>query len=429
MNLSNTSQAVLEKLTNTSNHKLYNSTLKWLRQLNLSDEYLHVVNAIIWLFALLLVLFLVDWFTNRVLIKGAHKLIRVSKTNLDDFIIANRTLTYVGRYIPLSITKFLIPIVFMGFPQLTKVLITGVDILMLITLIMIIKSLLRTTRDILRTKPGFADKPLNSYLQVLEIFLLLIGGTVVFSILTGNSPWAFLASLGAASAILMLVFKDTILGFVASVQVSTNDSIRVGDWIEMTKYDADGTVIEINLNNIKIQNFDKTITTIPTHQLLSDSFKNWRGMQASGGRRIKRAINIRMSSIHFLTEEEISTLSQIQLLKEYIETRKEEIAAHNENTKADQNMPVNGRKMTNIGLFRAYVTAYINQNPNIHKEMTLMVRQLAPTEKGLPLELYMFTNDTNWVKYESIMADIFDHLFATTKFFNLEIFEYQNYSN
>lgn len=294
---------------------------------------------------------------------------------------------------------------------------------MVVTLLMIIRSIFKTIRDIMRLKPSFADKPLDSYLQVFEIFLLFIGGTIIFSIITGSSPWAFLASLGAASAILMLVFKDTILGFVASVQVSANDSIRVGDWIEMPKYGADGDVIEINLNNIKVQNWDKTITTVPTHLLLADSVKNWRGMQASGGRRIKRAIHVKISSIRFLTEEEIERLTAIKLLNDFIDTRKKEIAEYNTTNAVDQTMPVNGRRMTNVGLFRSYITAYAKQHPGINQDMTLMVRQLAPTETGLPIELYMFTSSTAWAVHEGVMADIFDHLFAAIKYFHLEVFE------
>lgn len=423
MDLTNTSQELFETLSKGDTNQLYNLTLTRLHEWNLGGQTAHILNTVIWMIILLIVLFLVDWVTNHFIIRNIIRIIKKTKNNFDDFVIKNKTLIYIGRYIPLSVTKYLIPIVFSGYPKITDTLVMLVEIYMVITLVMIIKSILRTARDILQTKPAFADKPLSSYLQVFDIFLLFLGGTIIFSIITGSSPWAFLASLGAASAILMLVFKDTILGFVASVQVSTNDSIRVGDWIEMPKHGADGDVIEISLNNIKVQNWDKTITTVPTHLLLSDAVKNWRGMQASGGRRIKRAINIKISSIRFLTEDEIERLSSIALLREYITNRHKEIDTYNEQTQADQSMPVNGRRMTNIGLFRAYIMAYAKQNPNIHQGMTLLVRQLAPTEKGLPLELYMFANDIRWAFYENIMADIFDHLFASIKYFHLEVFE------
>lgn len=423
MYLERTSQEIIEKLETLSSSQLYDFTLEQLASWNISGQTAHILNAGIWLIILAIILFIVNFITNRVIIHFAVQIIKRTTNNIDDFIIQNKTLTYIGRYIPLSVTKYLIPIVFQGFPKLTGSLITFINILMVVTLLMIIHSIVKSIRDIMRTKPAFADKPLDSYLQVFEIFLLFIGGTIIFSIITGSSPWTFLASLGAASAILMLVFKDTILGFVASVQVSANDSIRVGDWIEMPKYGADGDVIEINLNNIKVQNWDKTITTVPTHLLLAESVKNWRGMHASGGRRIKRAIHVKISSIRFLTEEEIERLSSIMLLNDFINTRKKEIADYNTTHQVDHTMPVNGRRMTNAGLFRSYVTAYAKQHAGINQNMTLMVRQLAPTEKGLPIELYMFTSSTAWAIHEGVMADIFDHLFAAIKYFHLEVFE------
>src|SRR5690606_12160362 len=220
----------------------------------------------------------------------------------------------------------------------------------------------------------------------------------------------------------MLVFKDTILGFVASIQVSANDSVRVGDWIEMPKYGVDGDVLQINLNNVRVRNWDKTIVTIPTYTLLSDSFKNYRGMQETGGRRIKRAIHIKISTIRYLERTEIENLKKIALLSPYIAKREEEIKKYNNENKVDEEVLVNGRRMTNVGLFRAYIKAYALHNPNIHQELTLLVRQLAPTEHGLPLELYMFTKGTQWAFFEDTMSDIFDHLFAAIKYFDLEVF-------
>ena len=287
----------------------------------------------------------------------------------------------------------------------------------------LLNGIFKSLRDILRSSRTFVDKPLDSYLQVLQIFLLFVGGTLAVSIITGNSPWSFLVSLGAASAVLMLVFKDTILGFVASIQVSANDSVRVGDWIEMPKYGADGDVLQINLNNVRIQNWDKTIVTVPTHTLLSDSFKNFRGMQESGGRRIKRAINIKISTIRYLTPEELETLKKISILSPYIESREQEIKRYNTENAVDHEMPVNGRRITNIGLFRAYIKSYVMENPNIHQEMTAMVRQLPATQHGLPLELYMFTKGTKWAFYEDVISDLFDHLLASIKYFGLEVFE------
>jgi miniconductance mechanosensitive channel len=234
---------------------------------------------------------------------------------------------------------------------------------------------------------------------------------------------AFVTTLGALSAIILLIFRDTILGFVASIQVAVNDMVRIGDWITMEKYGADGDVIEINLTTVKVQNFDKTITTIPTYALISDSFKNWRGMNDSGGRRIKRSIIIKSQSIHYVSLEEIEALKKIQLISDYMTQRQEEIIQFNAEHNIDKSLLINGRNMTNIGVFRKYVDSYLRQHPSINKDMTIMSRQLAQTPQGIPLEIYAFSNDKVWVNYEHIMGDIFDHLLAALPYFNLEIYE------
>jgi miniconductance mechanosensitive channel len=246
---------------------------------------------------------------------------------------------------------------------------------------------------------------------------------MIFSYLTGKSPIAFFTAMGALSAVLLLMFKDTIMGFVASIQVTTNDMVRIGDWITMSKYGADGDVIEINLTTVKVQNFDKTITTIPTYSLISDAFQNWRGMQESGGRRIKRAIYIKQSTIKFLAPDEVDRFKSIQTLKSYIEHRQKDIDKNNERIGADKSLLINGRNLTNAGLYRKYIDNYVANHSGLHKNMTMMVRQLAPTANGLPLELYVFTSTTKWVDYEHIMADIFDHLLAAARYFDIEIYE------
>ena len=229
--------------------------------------------------------------------------------------------------------------------------------------------------------------------------------------------------MGALSAVILLIFKDTILGFVASIQLSANDLIRIGDWITMEKYGADGDVIEINLNSVKVQNFDKTITTIPTYKLISDSFKNWRGMSDSNVRRIKRALLIKGSSIKFLSENDLNELKKIKLIEGYIIKKEKEISEYNLNLKIDDSSLVNGRSLTNLGLFRIYIEEFLDNNPSINSEMTLMCRQLTPTSQGVPLEIYAFSKDQDWKKYEDIMSDIFDHLLASLKTFHLELFE------
>lgn len=256
------------------------------------------------------------------------------------------------------------------------------------------------------------------------IFIWFFGIMVIFSIISGKDVGTFLATLGALSAVILLIFKDTILGFVASIQVTVNDIVRIGDWITMKSYHADGDVIEINLSTVKVQNFDKTITSIPTYKLVSDSFINWRGMSESGGRRIKRSILIKVSSIKFLNDEKLTKLKEIERISSYITQRKEDIEKDNKDKGVNKKLLLNGRNMTNIGLFRRYALAYLKDHPQISQDLTVMVRQLAPSPEGVPLEIYVFVIDKVWINYEKIMSDIFDHLLAAIPTFDLECFEY-----
>lgn len=406
-----------------SSSSIYQSIYNLLAKLGLTEQQAHLVTAFGLLFALALLLYALDYIMRHVFYSALNKIARRTSTKWDDYLLENKVHERLSRTILVLLTRQLLPVIFLEFPILTAAIVKFLDLLILVMIYQLANGLLKTCRDIFRTSNAFKDKPIDSYLQVVQIFLIFVIGTLAVSLLTGNSPWSFLVSLGAASAILMLVFKDTILGFVASIQVSANDSVRVGDWIEMPKYGVDGDVLQINLNNVKIQNWDKTIVTIPTYTLLSDSFKNYRGMQETGGRRIKRALNIKMCSIRYLSEDEITALKKIRLLAPYIERREQEIADYNKTWNTDTSSPVNGRRMTNIGLFRAYVLAYAKHHPNIHQELTLLVRQLAPSEYGIPLELYMFTKGTQWVYFEDTMADIFDHLLAAIKHFHLQVFE------
>jgi miniconductance mechanosensitive channel len=258
---------------------------------------------------------------------------------------------------------------------------------------------------------------------VVQIILFILGGIVIIAHWLGESPFILLSGIGALSAVLLIVFRDSLLGLVAGIQLAANDMVRVGDWIEMPKYEADGDIIDISLNTVKVQNFDKTITTIPSYALISDSFKNWRGMQASGGRRIKRSLFIDTNSIKFCTEEMIEKFKTIKFLTEYITSKEREIAEYNAKNEINRNNPVNGRALTNIGVFREYINQYLQHHPGISQEKTLLVRQLAPTENGLPLEVYAFTNDIRWDVYETIQSDIFDHLFAVAPEFRLQLFQ------
>ncbi len=289
--------------------------------------------------------------------------------------------------------------------------------------LVVINSVLNAINDIYQTFEISKVKPVKGYIQVVKIIVVTLGVILVIANLMGKSPLLLLSGIGALSAVLMLVFKDSLLGLVAGIQLTSNDMVRVGDWIEMPKYGADGDVIDISLNTVKVQNFDKTITTIPSYALISDSFINWRGMQTSGGRRMKRSLFVDTTSISFCTEEMINKFKNIHYLSDYIINREREIAEYNTRNKINQTNPVNGRALTNIGVFRAYISNYLQNHPGINQEMTLMVRQLAPSENGLPIEIYAFTNDVKWAVYETVQADIFDHLFAVAPEFGIQLFQ------
>lgn len=413
----------MELLDKNIQSDLYRTTLELISTFGFSSYSTTIITTLVLSIALVIILYVIDFLFRKVLLLVLTNVIRKSKTKIDDLLVKNKVLQFVTHIVPIIVAQEAIPLIFKGFPNWIKIAMQITDVALVVAIGLLFSAMFKTFRDFLRSKKSFADKPIDSYLQVMNISLFFVCGILIFSIVTGKSPLTFLVSLGAASAILMLVFKDSILGFVASIQVSMNDMVRVGDWIEMTKYGADGTVIEINLGSVKVQNFDKTITTIPTYALVSDSFRNYRGMQNAGGRRIKRSINIKMNSIRFVTEEEIEELKKIKMLYDFIVDRSSEIEQYNRSNKVDPTVWANGRRMTNIGLFRQYIKTYTYNSPKIRKDLMFEVRQLQPTEHGLPIELFMFTNTTVWNEYEVIMADIFDHIIAVVPFFHLEIFE------
>ena len=291
------------------------------------------------------------------------------------------------------------------------------------SVIWFIRSVLLTLKDFLRNLAAFKDKPLESYVQTFMMLLWIIGFIISFSIITGKPLIRFLTALGAFSAVLLLIFKDTILGFVASIQISVNDTVRLNDWITMDKYNADGNVTAINLASVIVKNFDNTVTSIPTYSLISDSFKNWRAMDNSGGRRIKRSILIKINTIHFLTDKDVEHYKKIALLTDYVTTAYDDVKKHNLDHNIDKSLLINGRNLTNFGLFRKYLDEYLKQHPKINQELLFMSRQLQPTANGIPLEVYAFSKNKSWLAYEKDMSDIFDHILASIKYFNLEVFE------
>lgn len=330
---------------------------------------------------------------------------------------------YLALIAPVSLINLSIPIIFENFQGFIKPLNALLDIYIVFMIINIMMSALNAFGDRLKTDEKYKYRPIKSYLQVIKIILYLLGTIALFSQLTGKDPVAFFSIMGAASAILLLMFKDTIMGFVASIQVTVNDMVRIGDWVEMPKYGANGDVIDINLTTVKIQNFDKTVTTVPTHTLISDSFKNWRGMVEFEGRRCMRSIIIKQASIRYIKDSELESFKQIQGINNYITEKKLEIDLHNKKINADRTLLLNGRNITNAGLFRHYAIWYIENHPGVHTDKIKMVRQLAPTTSGLPFEFYFFTNTVKLLNYEAIVGDIFDHLIASVKYFDLDIFE------
>ena len=383
-------------------------------------EYL---NMTILLVGLLLILFIIDFLTSKIIVVAFNRFSEKTNTNFDNILVKNKAPRNIAHIIPVIIAGNLFENVFIHFESVKIFAGKALEVFGVLLTLWIVRSLLNTFKDYFKTLPRLKDKPIDSYIQVFMIFAWVIGFMFAFVILTETKILTFLATLGAASAVIILVFKDTIMGFVASIQVATNDMVRIGDWITFDKFGADGDVIEINLATVKVQNFDKTITTIPTYALISDSFKNWRGMSDSGGRRIKRALIIKQESVKYLKNEEIDNLKKIQLLTSYLGKRQKDIIAQNERDAVDKNLLINGKNLTNMGVFRKYMETYVENHSAINEEMTIMVRQLAPTSQGIPIEIYAFSKDKEWKNYEYIMADIFDHLVASVSYFELQLFE------
>jgi miniconductance mechanosensitive channel len=360
-----------------------------------------------------------NFITKQVIIRFITHVVRKNKIKWGNILLERKVLRRLSHFVPAIIIYYFAT----TFPTYQKTIETLALTYIMIVALGVTNRLLSVFNDIYQTYEISKTKPIKGYIQVAKIIIIIIGTILVIANLMGESPIILLSGIGALSAVFMLVFKDSILGLVAGVQLSATDMVRMGDWIEMPKYGANGDVIDISLNTVMVQNFDRTITMIPSYALISDSFINWRGMQKNGGRRIKRALYIDMSSISFCTKKMIEHYKKIDILADYIVERESEIDDYNSANKIDRSNVVNGRALTNIGVFRAYISQYIQHHPGIHQEMTLMVRQLAPCEHGLPLEIYAFANSIQWAVYETIQADIFDHLIAVAGEFGLRIFQ------
>ena len=395
----------------------------WLLQSGFDPLYSDRLARLLVLVGLLLVCALVLWITRLVTLRIVRAASARTGTKWDDELVRAGVFARLAYVVPIVLFDRGARIVFDGDSGAIQVIATLVSVSLTVIAVAVVSALLKAIGAVYEGHPVSRRLPIRTFLQVLQVALFFLGGITVLSVILDKSPVVFFSGLGASMAILMLVFKDAILGLVAGVQLSANSMVHRGDWIEMPSQGADGDVIEVGLTTVKVQNWDKTISTIPTYALVSESFKNWRGMDESGGRRIKRSVSIDMSSIRFCDQELLERFQRIQLLDDYLSRQLEEVSQHNQTTGADTSLLVNGRHLTNVGTFRAYLIAYLRRNIRLHQEMTFLVRQLQPTEKGLPVEIYVFSNDQAWANYEAIQADIFDHVLAVLPLFDLRVFQ------
>jgi len=375
---------------------------------------------------LILLVLLLSWVAHRVsqgpINRSIEKFAHYTIQQWDDILVEKHIVKRILYFIPLILLYVLSSPILTG-TSLLPLSQTLISFLFLIAGMMFLDAMLNALLAIYGKSAIAKEISITPFVQVLKLVLYFVTGILLLSLLLQKTPLYFLSGLGALTAVLMFVFKDVLMGFVAGIQLIANKMVAPKDWIEMPKYGADGDVLEITLTTVKVQNFDNTVTTIPTYALINESFKNWRNMNLSGGRRIKRYVNIDLGSIKFCSSEMLEQFKRIQLISQYIQNRQEEILVYNKKHQVDESTLVNGRRLTNIGVFRSYVEAYLRQHPMIHKDMTFLIRQLSPSENGLPIEIYVFCKDTNWTAYEAIQADIFDHILAVVPEFDLRVFQ------
>jgi miniconductance mechanosensitive channel len=390
-----------------------------LRYLGFSESVTKLAEPALLALTVLLLAVIANWIAKRVLLTALQRFVRRTRTNWDDILHEKRFFGRLSHIAP-ALVVYSSATLFPPYSEfITNVAVAYMGLVGLLAL----DAFLNAVVSVYRQFEVSRSRPIRGYVQALKAFIFVVGGIAIIGTLIDESPWKLISGIGALTAIVLLVFKDSILGFVASIQVSANDMVQIGDWIEMPKYGADGDVIDITIQCVKVRNWDKTITTIPTYALVSDSFKNWRGMQESGGRRIKRSICIDMNSVKFCSSEMIEKFKNFAFLETYIQEKVAEVEEYNRKMGFDMSEKINGRRLTNLGTFRAYIREYLRNHPKVHPKLTLMVRHRPPTEHGLPIEIYLFTNDIRWVEYESIQADIFDHILAVVPEFGLRVFQ------
>lgn len=395
----------------------------WVSKIPSIQGYENPVTAIVAMIAVCLFATIAFYFAKTILIRLITKLIKKTTSNLDDVLIKHKVFNRIAYLVPAYLVHKLSFQALGNYPLLNEVITTIAAIYMVLLVALIIDALINSLLEMYHSFDVSRHLPIQSFAQVAKLISYLLALIVIASLVLGESPLNLLAGLGAMTAVLMLVFKDPILGFVAGLQLSSNRMVGIGDWVDIPQHEASGDILEIGLTTVKVRNFDNTITTVPTQSLINDSFKNWRGMQESAGRRIKRSIFIDVNSIKFCDEEALNRYQKIDYIKDYIQAKQNEVQQHNQQTDTVNESYANGRRLTNIGTFRAYVLAYLKNHSNINQQLTILARQLAPTENGLPIEIYAFSADKNWANYEAIQADIFDHLFAVVSEFDLRVFQ------
>jgi len=401
---------------------------KFCEQLGISSSLSVTIAISVSIILLILVSWIAYVLTWKIMRRTILPIIQRSKTTFDDILVKHRFFKRLAFFVPAILLYYFLDDAIGDAYKVPAIILDFIDVWLVIISIMIIESVLSTIRDYYQRYEISKERPIDSFVQVIKIISYIVGGLVVISIFIDKDISTLLLSLGTMSAVLMLIFRDPILGFIGGLQLTFNEMVRIGDWISVPKYDADGVVLEITLTVVKVQNWDKTISMVPTYALVSNSFQNWRGMEESGGRRIKRSINIDMDSVKFCTPEMLVSYRKIQILQPYLDKKEKEIENYNKKNKIDPSVFVNGRRQTNLGVFRAYLKAYLKLREDINQNMTFLVRHLQPTEKGLPIEVYVFTKTTEWADYENVQADIFDHILAAIPQFGLKVYQYPSNS-
>lgn len=397
--------------------------IKILCLITCDEEFLNVAKPILFFIFIIFVSWISNFLAKLIINRVLYKIISYSKNNFDDLLLQYKFFTRLSHVVPILVFYGLTRLFFKEYTWLLHFTIDLTNIYIILALLFVIFAFLNATEAYYNRLAISRTRPIKGLLQIVKIFLWIISLILILSVILNKNPVYFLSGIGAASAILILIFKDTILNFIAGVQITSNNLVQLGDWIEMPKYGADGEVIEINLYTVLVRNFDNTITTVPAYAFMSDSFKNWRGMIQSGHRRIKRSIFIDARSVKICDDVMLEKFKKVHLLKDYITEKMSEIQKYNEQLGVDTSVPVNGRRLTNIGVFRIYIEKFLENNPYISKEMIYMCRQLAPTEKGIPLEVYAFVNEVQWKIFEQVQSDIFDHILSRINYFELKLFQ------